>query len=594
MEAKSLNIEPAKDFKHLTSLKNEKKIDVKNIDFLSLILEKLSPKPNKNVQNLSLKSEKLDEISSLMPFDVTFMQILQVLEFSSFKKVPFLSDKLQKLFSNEKIANEFKNAKSLIDIISLTKKYDLKLDKITLSEENLNTLKHNFPKLDEKHFFKIPKNTILSENILHQKSLHVNKKNTIINSTHVISHAKEEKNDTKPLLFMLLNDDKKVVKIEKSIKTEKAINISQDIDENNQIKVAKNTQNEPLQVDEIVDVKTKKVQNEINIKTKINTNQEKQNISHQNLQNEKIEPKQIFDELKNEKIQSQNKVDNEIKTNPKQPLNENKISHAKANEPILQNEPVKQTQNASQNILQSTLQNSKNEQIISQNLQTNQNSLPQKNISLQTVMRNTEQFISNLGTSNQELAKHQTQNVKNVFLNENLMQNIQTNNSQNDNQLQVDEQSELHVNKSDSFQPNISKLKNQSLHVKQDDIKHTLNTFAQDFKEKVQSYKPPLMKIQMALSPKSLGDMEVTILNRGNNLHVNITSNTNAMNIFVQNQMEFKNSLVNMGFTNLEMNFSDQKKQNKNQQNDKNDKNKNDQDEPSEKSILELTLPQYI
>ncbi|WXG61190.1 hypothetical protein VB002_07240 [Campylobacter concisus] len=30
------------------------------------------------------------------------------------------------------------------------------------------------------------------------------------------------------------------------------------------------------------------------------------------------------------------------------------------------------------------------------------------------------------------------------------------------------------------------------------------------------------------------------------------------MNLFLQNQAEFKNSLVNMGFTELEMNFSDQ------------------------------------
>lgn len=38
------------------------------------------------------------------------------------------------------------------------------------------------------------------------------------------------------------------------------------------------------------------------------------------------------------------------------------------------------------------------------------------------------------------------------------------------------------------------------------------------------------------------------------------------MNLFVQNQAEFKNSLVNMGFTGLEMNFSDQSKKDRQQQ----------------------------
>ncbi len=139
--------------------------------------------------------------------------------------------------------------------------------------------------------------------------------------------------------------------------------------------------------------------------------------------------------------------------------------------------------------------------------------------------------------------------------------------------------------------------KSDNLKVKNSNIKHTINSFAQDFKEQVENYKPPVMKVQMALNPKNLGEMDVIIVNRGNNLQVNITSNTTAMNIFLQNQAEFKNSLVNMGFTNLEMNFSDQR-QGQDQGQNKGNGTKNASEEEievaSEDTILEIRLPNYV
>ena len=100
--------------------------------------------------------------------------------------------------------------------------------------------------------------------------------------------------------------------------------------------------------------------------------------------------------------------------------------------------------------------------------------------------------------------------------------------------------------------------------------KESLGQFATDLKEKVEAYKPPIMKVELSLFPKSLGEVDVTLLTRGNNLHVNITSTTSTMTLFTQNQAEFKNALVNMGFTNLEMNFSDQRGKEQQQNNNKN------------------------
>jgi hypothetical protein len=128
--------------------------------------------------------------------------------------------------------------------------------------------------------------------------------------------------------------------------------------------------------------------------------------------------------------------------------------------------------------------------------------------------------------------------------------------------------------------------------------KETLSQFAGDLKEQIETYKPPIMKVELSLSPKSLGDVDVTLLTRGNNLHVNISSNTTTMNLFTQNQDEVKSALVNMGFTNLEMNFSDQR-HNESQQNNQNrganDYQENFADENQEETtLLEIVIPQYV
>ncbi len=128
------------------------------------------------------------------------------------------------------------------------------------------------------------------------------------------------------------------------------------------------------------------------------------------------------------------------------------------------------------------------------------------------------------------------------------------------------------------------------------DIKRTFSTFAEEFKEKVENYKPPLMKIKMELKPAGLGEVDVTLLTRGNNLQVNINSNSSTIAMFMQNQAEFKNSLINMGFSDLQMNFSDQQKKEQDAQNQKNGKNVFEQfdDIEEEQDGFEMIIPQYV
>ncbi|WP_149717065.1 flagellar hook-length control protein FliK [Campylobacter concisus] len=130
------------------------------------------------------------------------------------------------------------------------------------------------------------------------------------------------------------------------------------------------------------------------------------------------------------------------------------------------------------------------------------------------------------------------------------------------------------------------------------EIKETLSNFSSTLKEQVQNYKAPITRFNITLNPLNLGEVEITMVNRGNNLHVNFNSTTATMNLFLQNQAEFKNSLVNMGFTELEMNFSDQNQRQDKREQAKNKYSSNQSDESenaqAEQSLLELVIPRYI
>ena len=103
------------------------------------------------------------------------------------------------------------------------------------------------------------------------------------------------------------------------------------------------------------------------------------------------------------------------------------------------------------------------------------------------------------------------------------------------------------------------------------------------------------MKVELSLSPKNLGEVDVTLLTRGNNLHVNISSNTSTMSLFTQNQNDVKNALINMGFSNLEMNFSDQNNKEQPQQNNQKQNNGNFEEfNEEETALLEIVIPQYV
>lgn len=95
-----------------------------------------------------------------------------------------------------------------------------------------------------------------------------------------------------------------------------------------------------------------------------------------------------------------------------------------------------------------------------------------------------------------------------------------------------------------------------SLDVKSKEAAQSMRLFASDLKEAVQEYKPPFTRLSMKLNPEKLGEVEVTLVQRGNNVHVNIQSNnTTTVAFLAHNATELKAQLAHQGITNATMNF---------------------------------------
>ncbi|MBM0600119.1 flagellar hook-length control protein FliK [Helicobacter pylori] len=86
--------------------------------------------------------------------------------------------------------------------------------------------------------------------------------------------------------------------------------------------------------------------------------------------------------------------------------------------------------------------------------------------------------------------------------------------------------------------------------------KETIKHFAQQLKQEIQEYKPPMSRISMDLFPKELGKVEVIIQKVGKNLKVSVISHNNSLQTFLDNQQDLKNSLNALGFEGVDLSFS--------------------------------------
>lgn len=86
--------------------------------------------------------------------------------------------------------------------------------------------------------------------------------------------------------------------------------------------------------------------------------------------------------------------------------------------------------------------------------------------------------------------------------------------------------------------------------------REALSSFVNQFEQEVKKFKPPMRQISMELSPKELGNIELTITQRGNSLHISVVSNPQALQLFAQNHGELRQNLLNAGFEGVDLSFS--------------------------------------
>lgn len=154
-----------------------------------------------------------------------------------------------------------------------------------------------------------------------------------------------------------------------------------------------------------------------------------------------------------------------------------------------------------------------------------------------------------------------------------------------------------------NFKDMITALKMQDKIISRDIQQNSVRTFAAQMVEKISEFKPPVTRVNLQLHPAELGEVNITMIARANNLHVNVTSANATMALFLQNQAEFKANLVNMGFSDIQMSFSDHKEGSNAQHNSSKAKKSYESDEDgvminefesSGESTLEIVLPRYI
>ncbi|EAL8098843.1 flagellar hook-length control protein FliK [Campylobacter coli] len=544
-----------------------------------------------------LQKGAFDESDKISIFEsASFMQILSLLDKlkadTADVKLANLSTQLSSLIKTEANFNALKGASNLSELLDIAK--DLGLNVKNIKVDRLLDLKATFPNLDKANFFKGAVDNVFKE-IINNKLAHISKNlNQNVQNLNHTPHAnlsqnsKMTKKDDTSLLSQTLKNLDAIISSKKEKNEVKNDNVK--IQTDGETAELKNTSKNLTHSESLKELEQENL-----------TNNDKK-IPSQEVQN-----KEQSKESKNDKNtllnESLKKDDKELKNANKanvQDLTPSKNNTTQDKLPmqdkvLIQEKPL----NNKEGLNQET-NNIKNTKDLNQALDKNNN-----------LSENPKEQVKNENTN-----FNKTSNKENVRDSQNLSLNL----SPKDLNLNKDNTNFTHYTNKENYTQEQGKIQSENTEKNPlDDLnslvkdlnkisqnntknitpKETLQHFSQDLKAAMEQYKAPITKLSITLNPHNLGEVDVTLVQRGNNLHINFNSNTNAMNLFIQNQAEFKNSLVNMGFTGLEMNFSDQGKREQNQNQGKNRSGYGFKDAlegktENEKVNLELVLAKYF
>ncbi|EAH9843521.1 flagellar hook-length control protein FliK [Campylobacter upsaliensis] len=529
-----------------------------------------------------LQIGNFDEGDKISVFEsAPLMQILSVLDklktdLSNVKLANLANNNtLLQLIKNENNFNALKNANSLGELLNLAK--DMGLEVRDIKVDRLLDLKATFPNLDKKDFFKGAIDNVFKE-VLNHKLAHIEK--NLDTNLHTQNKTPIKTNEANSLLSKTLQNLDSLIK--KEDKTRQLNQGKKESDEETELKTPiKTNKNEIL--NEVVE--------KFSQKTKINEKetQSKETFKlKEEIKEPNLEPKKENLSTQKENLKTQKEDLKEMTHLSKEPLNK---SDENVNLQEKTKSPLKEA------VLNATLGKDVAKETIKETLNVKdfmQKEFTQKETSKENLK---DVKLNHLSEGLKITSENLTKVVQNKT-SENLFSELL--NKETNKELFTKENGENTANTEKSGIDDLNNLVKDLSRVNQNQKiispKETLQYFSKDLKEAMEQYKAPITKLSITLNPSNLGEVEVTLVQRGANLHINFNSNHNAMNLFLQHQAEFKNSLVNMGFTGLEMNFSDQGK--KEQQQEKKSKShyyeENFEEESGPKINLELVLAKYF
>jgi len=154
----------------------------------------------------------------------------------------------------------------------------------------------------------------------------------------------------------------------------------------------------------------------------------------------------------------------------------------------------------------------------------------------------------------------------------------------------------------------VSVAKADSFEVKLNEAKQMIRYLSHDVKNAIEDYKSPFTRLKVQLNPQQLGEVDLTVVQRGKNLHINLSSNNAAINTLAMNVNDLKVQLNNSGINNATLNFSNtpqnggdpsgsqmQQQQHQQKEHSQSEYNYFEQEESKEEliSFLEIVVPHY-
>ncbi|MCX2750933.1 flagellar hook-length control protein FliK [Campylobacter sp. MIT 21-1685] len=491
---------------------------------------------------MKLENSLFDENDTVSFFEsASFMQILSLLEKlqvdTSEIKFNQLSNQITQILKSEEQFSALKEVSTLAELLDMVE--DLGLELKNIKVEHLSDLKTAFPNLEKAHFF-TGKIEDSFQKVISEKIADISK--NIPQNVHFENILSKKTEKEQSLLSQIL---KKLDSLDK----EEDLNdlIVRHKNEKNQGDLVKANLENATKTQILSNKENNTMANDSNRK-----NENRNDLNNNMSESKKSVPvtQKEFDKVSNKESYKEQRKDSSdlVKANlenaTKTQILSNKENNTMANDSNRKNE--------NRNDLNNNMSESKKSVPVTQKefdkVSNKESYKEQRKDSSDLVKANLENATKTQILSNKE---------NNTMANDNSLKEELTQHNKTGNDSMKNTLDELNSLLKDMSKSAHSSMKNP--------VKETLKYFSHDLKEAIEQYKAPVTKLSITLNPSNLGEVEVTLMQRGNNLHISFNSNTATMNIFIQNQTEFKNSLVNMGFTGLEMNFSDQGKKEQNQ-----------------------------